>query len=108
MTGPAKRRRRMVRIQGPSDYERLDALVQRLCAELGFRLDVTGWTRKTYDVYAPTVQGHLGDLLVRVESFATTSGEVVVFDDRGMPLAEALAAALERDFGVTEASIVRR
>ena len=98
----------MVKIQGPSDYERLDGLVRELAAEHELRLDVTGWTRKTYDVYAPTVKGRPGDLLVRVESFATTNGEVVVFDDRGMPLAEALAHALEREFGVSEASILRR
>ncbi len=98
----------MVRIQGPSDYERLDALLHRLCDGHGLRLVVTGWTRKTYDVYAATVKGRPGEHLVRVESFATTNGEVVVYDDRGMPVAEAIANELEREFGVGEAFILRR
>lgn len=98
----------MVRIQGPSDYERLDALVRRLVAARGLHLDVTGWTRKTYDVYTATVNARPGELLLRVESFATTSGEIVVFDDRGMDLAAALGAELEREFGLSEATVVRR
>lgn len=98
----------MVRIQGPSDGERLDALVQRVAHDTGLQLDVTGWTRKTYDVYTPTVRGTVGELLARIESFATTSGEIVVFDDRAMPFATALAGGLEQEFGVEEATIVRR
>jgi len=98
----------MVRIQGPSDYERLDALVRRLVDEHGFRLDVTGWTRKTYDVYSRSERFEPGDLLARVESFATTSGEVVLFDDRAAEFAAALGSELEREFGITEAVVVRR
>lgn len=98
----------MVKIEGPSEYERLDRLVVDMVASHGFRLDVTGWTRKTYDVYSKADRGEPGDLLLRIESFATTNGEVVLFDDRAMPLAEALAHALEEQFGVAEASILRR
>ena len=43
----------MVRIQGPSsDPDRLDGIVAEAVRKHGFRLDVEGWTRKTYDVYA--------------------------------------------------------
>ncbi|MBK8979351.1 MAG: hypothetical protein IPM29_25925 [Planctomycetes bacterium] len=98
----------MVRIQGLDEYDRLDALMRRLAGEHGLRLDVTGWTRKTYDVYLPTVHGKVGPLIARVESFATTNGEVVVFDDRAMEFAAAVGAGLEAEFGIAEAVVVRR
>lgn len=98
----------MVRIEGPSDQDRLDALVHRLADAHGLRLDVTGWTRKTYDLYGPLVQGRSGPLLARVESLATTSGEVLVFDDAAMDFATELAQGIEREFGIAEATIARR
>jgi hypothetical protein len=96
----------MVRIQGPtSDYDRLDALVRQIAETRGLHLDVTGWTRRTYDLYSDG--GRLGKrvLLVRIESFATTSGEIRVFDDAGLPIAEELGGRLERDFGIAEAVV---
>lgn len=98
----------MVRIEGPDEYDRLDGLVRRLAESHGLRLDVVGWTRKTYDLYAPTVHGKPGPLLARVESFATTNGEVVVFDDRAVAFATELAGELEREFAIAEAAVVRR
>jgi hypothetical protein len=98
----------MVKIQGPTDYERLDAIVRRLVAEHGLQLDVTGWTRKTYDVYTPTEHLEVGDLLARVESFVTTSGEITVYDDRAMAFATALGTEIEREFGIPEATIVKK
>ena len=107
--GPAKRTaRKMVRIHGLSEYDRLDALVRRVVGEFDFELDVTGWTRKTYDVYHGKQHGKGGLLIARVESFATTNGEVVVYDDLALPLAERLGLALEQEFGISEAVIVRR
>lgn len=98
----------MVKIQGPTEYERLDALVRRVADAHALHLDVTGWTRKTYDLYTPTDHGQPGDLLARVETFATTNGEIVVFDDRAMEFAAALGAELESEFGIAEATVVRR
>ncbi len=99
----------MVKIQGPqSEYDRLDALVHELVAEHGLHLDLTGWTRKTYDVYDGDGRHPQRKLLVRVESFATTNGEVEVFDEAGMGLAEAIATRLEAEFGVAEAVVVRK
>lgn len=98
----------MVKTKGPAEYERLDALVARLVDKHGLRLDVTGWTRKTYDVYNPNPRREKGRLLARVESFATTSGEIEVFDDAAVPFAEELGAALEQEFGVAEAVLLRR
>src|SRR5690606_4965432 len=104
----AEKARRMVRIQGPSEFDRLDELVRRVAAEHGLRVDVTGWTRKTYDLYTPTVAAKAGDLVARIETFALTSGEFVVFDDRAMDFAAALGAGLEREFGLAEATVLRR
>lgn len=99
----------MVKIQGPSDYEKLDELVAKTAERHGLRLDVTGWTRKTYDVYQGNDRLDATQLIARVESFATTSGEIIVFDDSGMSFAEDLGAGLEREFeSVLEAVVVRK
>ena len=42
-----------------------------------------------------------------MESFATTNGEVRVFADDGLAVAEAIAARLEKDFEIGEAVVVR-
>ena len=97
----------MVKLQGPGDYERLDALVRGAVAEHDLNLDVTGWTRRTYDVYAPSGHRRSGDLLLRVESIATTTGTITVFDERGMAIAAIIAEGLEREFEIPEATIVR-
>ena len=98
----------MVKTQGPNEYDRLDEMIQRLCGEHGLRLEVSGWTRKTYDVL---VEGGSrtprSELVARIESFATTSGEVRVFDDRGAAFATDVGAALESDFGVAGAIVLR-
>jgi hypothetical protein len=97
----------MVKIDGPTDYERLDALVQRVAQTHGIRLNVTGWTRKVYD--ACVEPGHVEPkvLVARLDSHATRSGEIEVFDERGMGFAQEIGAALEKEFGIAEASIRR-
>lgn len=97
----------MVRIEGPSAFDRLDELVRRVAADHGLRVDVTGWTRKTYDLYSPTIAAKAGDLLARVETFALTSGEFAVYDERAMDFAVAFGAELEREFGLSEATVLR-
>ena len=74
----------------------------------GLHGDVTGWTRKTYDVYGAADESLSRPLLLRIESIALTNGEIQVFDDAGLALAEEIGSALERDFGLAEAVIVRR
>jgi hypothetical protein len=98
----------MVRIEGPSDADRLDAAVRRLAGAHGLAIDVEGWTRRTYDLYR--VESRLGPRVkvARVDSFATSSGEIELFDDRGLPFAEALGRELEQAFGLKEARIRRR
>ncbi|MEZ5964192.1 MAG: hypothetical protein R3F56_10140 [Planctomycetota bacterium] len=98
----------MVRIQGQSaDPDRLDLLVAAACERHGFRLDVDGWTRKTFDVYSGQARNRDSRLVARLESIATTNGEIRVYDDRALAFAQEIGEALEREFGVKEAVIVR-
>ncbi len=98
----------MVRIQGSSDDTILDAQIRELVDKHGFFLDVTGWTRKTYTVYRSSGKGGPGQPLAQIESFATTSGEIMIFDDEALPFAEELGAALEKQLGVKEAVVLRQ
>lgn len=98
----------MVRVvrQEQSHDERLDAVVARLAAAHGLKLDRTGWARKTYDLFAVDRKSDRTTLVARVETLAAVNGEVRVFDDRGLPFAEELAAELERMFGLKEATVL--
>ncbi len=98
----------MVKIEGPPEYDKLEQLMRNLAEKHGFRLDTIGWTRKTYDFYTPDVREGPHRLLARVESIATTNGEIRIFDDSALPFAEDLGPALERDFSVTEAVVIRQ
>ena len=97
----------MVKIQGPDEYEKLDGVMRSLAEKHGFHLDTIGWTRKTYDFYTPDVRQGPHRLLARVESFATTNGEIRIFDDAALAFAEELGGILEQDFEVTEAVVIR-
>ena len=100
--------RQMVKIQGTCEYDKLDTLVNELVKTHGLIVEVTGWTRKTYDVYCPSdEQARTVLLYARIESFATTNGQISVFDERAMPFAEELGAAFETQFDIEEAVIVR-
>lgn len=98
----------MVKTQGPSEYDRLDTLIEGLCEKHGFRLSMSGWTRKTYDIFerddgrAPS-----SELLARIESFATTNGEIRIYDARAMQFATELGTAIENEFEVEEAVVLQ-
>ncbi len=99
----------MVKIQGKSDYDKLDDLVREIATEHEFKLNVTGWTRKTYDIYRPTdPYERTIEVVARVESFATTNGEITLFQDCAMAFAEKLGGALEKEYGIEEAVVVQR
>ena len=98
----------MVKIQGPSDDTVLDAQIRELVDKHGLFLDVIGWTRKTYTVYRSTDRAGPGKPLARIESFATTSGEIVIFDEEALPFAKELGGALEKQLGIKEAVVVQR
>ena len=41
----------MVKIQEPSEYDKLEEIVENTCKKYGLKLYVAGWTRKTYDIF---------------------------------------------------------
>jgi uncharacterized protein with GYD domain len=91
-----------------SPEERLERLVRAHASQHGLRVEVTGWTRKTFDVFQNGSGPRDWHLVSRIESFATVSGEVRIFSDAALPFAEALAADLEQQLdAVAEASIIR-
>ena len=96
----------MVKIQGRSEYDKLDEIMRRVAAAHGLKLDVVGWSRKTYDLYVVLEDQRTSRLAARIESFVTTSGEIRVFDEGAMPFAEKLGEALEEAFSL-EAVIIR-
>ena len=98
----------MVRIEGQSDYDKLDGLMETIAETHGLKLNIKGWTRKTYDVFRQDKRDAPMEVLARVESFATTNGEITLFDDDGLPFAQELGAALEKEFEIEEAVVVRR
>ena len=97
----------MVKIKESSEYDKLDALVREVCERLGLKLLVQGWTRKTYDVYRDDRKANVEEHLARVESFATTSGEIRIYREDAMEFASELGRALEQAFEIAEAVIIR-
>jgi hypothetical protein len=95
----------MVRTENESPEERFEALLERLVEEHSLRLDITGWSRKTYDIYDGGDRHATRRLLLRVESYTLTSGEIDLFDPSAEPLALSIGQALESDFGIPEAVI---
>ena len=98
----------MVKIEEPSDYDRLDALVQRLTKAHGLKLDVNGWARKTYDVYTTSADLGPETKVARLDSHTTVSGELTLFDDEGLAFVQELGAEIEKQFAVAEARIKRQ
>jgi len=97
----------MVKIDGPTDYERLDALVHRVAQAHGLKLNVTGWTRKVYEACVEPAPLEPKVVVARLDSHATRSGEIEVLDERGMAFAQEVGTALEKEFGIAEAHIRR-
>ncbi|KPJ63265.1 MAG: hypothetical protein AMS15_00900 [Planctomycetes bacterium DG_23] len=98
----------MVKVsQTKSDNDKLRGILNGLCEKYGFRLLETGWARTTFDVHKMEPQRKL-HLLVRVESFATTSGEIRLFDAEAADFANELGVLLERTFpAVSEATVIK-
>jgi len=90
-----------------SDNDRLREIITGLCDKFGYRLLETGWARTTFDVHKMEAERKL-HLLVQVESFATTSGEIRLFDPEAADFANELGVLLERTFpAVSEATIIK-
>ena len=100
----------MVRTAKPqSDNERLSDIIQALAAKHGLEVHKAGWARTTYDVFSRDPRSRDLKLLVRVESFATTNGEILLFAPEAQTFAEELGAELEQAFPqIGEATIIER
>ena len=100
----------MVRIEKPqSENERLSDLISELAAKHGYEVYKAGWARTTYDVNLRDPRTRDLKPLVRVESFATVSGEIQLLAPEGRALAEELGAELEKTFPeVKEAVIIEK
>lgn len=96
----------MVKTKEPDDFAKLDLLMREHCQAAGFKLLVDGWTRKTYNVYFEDRERRTLSHLARVESLATTNGEVRFYDERAAAFAQGVAEALESTFKI-EASLLR-
>lgn len=97
----------MVKVQEPSEFDKLDRIMVEVSERFGHRLRVEGWTRKTYEVFLASRDSRESRRIARVESFVTQSGEITIFDDAALPWAEAAAKELEEAFDFGEATIVR-
>ena len=98
----------MVKVQESSEeYARLDALRRELCEKHDLKLFVDGWTRKTYDVFLDHGRGDQKTHLARVETLATSNGEIRFFDDRATAFVQELGEALESGFDISEAILIR-
>jgi hypothetical protein len=97
----------MVKHKDNSEYDKLDELLRTLCDKHGYKLYVNGWTRKTYDVFIEDASQGSSNHVARIESFATTNGEIHFFDDRVTDFVTELGEQLESVFGVAEATVLR-
>ena len=89
----------MVRTAQPkSDNERLGDVIRTVAEGYGFEVHEAGWARTTYDVIARDERTRDMTVLVRVESFATTNGEIRLLKEAGRKFAEKLGTELEKTF----------
>lgn len=100
----------MVRMAQPqSENDKLAAIVERLAAKHGFEVYKSGWARTTYEVNVRDPRSRDLRLLVSLESFATVSGEILLFAPEGRAYAEELGAEMEKTFpDVKEAVIIEK
>ena len=85
-------------VSRPSEFERLEALVRAAAARHGFRVEVTGWTRKTFDVYLEHPRERSSEPMAQIESYATVDGAVKVLDARAVAFADDLRVAIRAAF----------
>ncbi len=98
----------MVKVREPDEYQKLDELMRELCAKHNLALYVTGWARKTYDVFIKEDdEARQKDLVARVESLATSNGRIYYFDDRALEFCRELGETLEKTFKIEEAELLK-
>ena len=96
-----------MRIKEISDFEKLENIISEVSEKYNFKVYITGWTRKTYDIYKEEKRLSKSEHMARIESLAVNNGEIRFFDDRASNFARELAEAIENAFELKEAVVIR-
>jgi hypothetical protein len=97
----------MVKLKDNSEYDKLDELLHTLCDKYGYKLYINGWTRKTYDVFIEDASTASSNHVARIESLATSTGEIHFFDDSVADFVTEVGEQLEATFDIPEATLLR-
>ena len=97
----------MVTVRESSEFDRLEAVLNTVCQKHNLKLYVTGWTRKTYDIFLEGKKLSKAEHMARVESLAVSNGEIRFFDDRANDFVRELGEELEKTFDLTEAVLIK-
>ena len=96
----------MVKVKRTSNADKLEDVVRTLCEEFNFRLYISGWARRTFDIFTHEKKLTMAEHVARIESISATNGEIYCYDHRATKFSEKLASILEKDMGVEEAIII--
>ena len=97
----------MVQLKEDSDYEKLETIIQEISRKHNYKVFITGWTRKTFDIYDGEKKLNKMKHLARLESLAINNGEIRFFHDGAKDFIHELGEALEREFDIKEAVVIR-
>ena len=97
----------MVQIKEDSDYEKLEAIIKKICNKHNYKVFITGWTRKTYDIYEQKSRLEKMKHIARLESLAAANGEIRFFDGNAKSFINELGETLEKEFDIEEAVIIK-
>ena len=89
-----------------SDNEKLDRIITEVAQQHGYEVFKTGWARITWQVFKRNPQTRDLKMLVTVESFASSSGEIKVMAPEGMLYAEELGKRLEAEFEAVQEAVI--
>jgi len=89
-----------------SDNEKLDRLINELSESFGYEVFKAGWARTTWEIRKRDPETRKLILMVLVESFATTSGEIHIYDKEAIPFVEALGKLLEENFQTVHEAVI--
>lgn len=97
----------MVKIKDPSEFEKLETLLNSLCEKYNLKLFIDGWTRKTYDVYKNAKRLTNSEHIARIESLAVSNGEIKYFSDDAQDFVTELGESMESTFDIDEVILIK-
>ena len=89
-----------------SDNDRLDRILNELSARYSYVVFKAGWARTTWEVRKRDPETRDHKLMVIVESFATTSGEIRIYAEEAMPFVKELGKLLEENFTTVREAVI--